>query len=204
MTALIPTMHLYSLKIMIKNFRSTALLILSLQVCIGTTFSQPPRRAAPAQLHENGLATVYIYRFDEDTVVSNLFFWFIKARPVYFGDPPSQGAKPSYRKIAALRNKEYFLMRLPARTYIFKTRSMWGRLEIDLAAGFEYHLWVDQGKDCPTEDPTWGPPSCEDRTASITKVTSDRWLEHKTSLRPIRNKQAKDRSLVLIPPASPS
>jgi hypothetical protein len=148
---------------------------------------------------------VYVYRLDDGVVVTNFFFWFRKTRPVYFSERLGAGLKRKNREIAALRNKQFFMVRLPPGKYILDTRSMWGHLEIDVVAGGEYYLWVEQGNDCPSEDPNMiGSSTCDSRNASIVSVSPERWGKDMSVLEPIRSGDVKDRSLVIIPPGPPS
>ncbi len=188
-----------------RNVRSFTLLTLSLLMCIGSSVGQEHPPAPASQLPEQCLATVYVYRLDEGVVAANLFLWFKKTRPVYFSERLSAGLKRKNRKIAALRNKQYFMLRLPPGKYIFDTRLMWGHAELDVAAGGEYYLRLDQGNDCPSEYPGMiGPPTCEDRSASIEGVSPERWAKDMATLRPIKSGDVKDRGLVIIPSGTPS
>ena len=188
-----------------RNVRPFTLLILSLLICIGSSVGQEHPPAPAPQLPEQSPATVYVYRLDEGVVVANLFLWFRKTRPVYFSERLTGGFKRKNRKIAALRNKQYFMLRLPPGKYIFDTRLMWGHAELDVAAGGEYYLRLDQGNDCGSEEPgRIGPPTCEDRSASIERVSPERWAKDMTMLRPIKRGDVKDRGLVIIPPDMPS
>src|SRR5215208_6668216 len=122
------------------NARPFTLLIPSLLMCIGSSVGQEHLPAPASQLPGQSLATVYVYRLDEGVVVGNLFFWFRKTRPVYFSERLSAGLNRENRKLAALRNKQYFMLRLPPGKYIFDTRLMRGHVELDAAAGGEYYL----------------------------------------------------------------
>jgi hypothetical protein len=174
-------------------------------MCTGSSVGQERPPAPASQLPEQGRATVYVYRLDEGVIVANLFLWFRKTRPVYFSERSGAGLKRKNRKIAALRNKQYFMLRLPPGKYVFDTRSMRGHLEMDVVAGGEYYLRVDQGNDCPSEDPNMiGPPTCEDRNASIESVPPERWGRDMPMLKPISSGGVKDRGLVIIPPGQPS
>ena len=180
------------------------LLILSLLMCIGSGVGQEHPPAPVSKLPEQGFATVYVYRLDEGNVVTNLFLWFKKTRSVSLSEQSSARHKQKSRKIAALRNKQYFMLQLPSGKYIFDTQSMWGNLKIDVVAGGEYYLRVDQGNDCPSEDPTMiGASTCESRNASITSVPPERWVNDSPVLQPIRSGDVKDRKLVIVPPGSP-
>ena len=139
-------------------------------------------------------------------VVSNLFFWFKKTRPVYFGERPGPGPGQKTRKIAALRNKQYFMLRLPPGKYVFDTQSMRGHLEIAVAAGTEHYLRVDQGNDCGDDDDvvhTDVSNPCEDKNASIESVPPERWSRDSRALKPIKSGDVRDRGLVTVPPGAP-
>ncbi len=186
-----------------RNMRSIALIILSWLICAGSGVAQGPPSGATSQTSHQDLTTVYVYRYDEGTVVLGFL---IKTRPVYFNDRSGSGPKPENIKIAGLRNKRYFVLRLPPGKYNFDTRLMWGRLELEVAAGSEYYLRLDQGNDCPSEDPAYAylPPTCEDRTASIHPVSRERWEKDKSVLDPIKSGDVKDRRLVIIPTGPPT
>jgi hypothetical protein len=185
--------------------RRITLLIMSLLICAGSAVAQGSQPAPSRQTQETSLATVYVYRLDEDMVVANFFLWFRKTRPVYFSERSSAGLKRKNREIAALRNKQYFMLRLAPGTYIFDTRLMSGHLELNVAPGRTYYLWVDQGYDCgDDDDSTIGPPSCEDRSASVEIVSPERWAKDGPRLKPIERGDVKDRGLVIIPPGPPS
>ncbi len=176
------------------------LTILFLLMCSGKCLGQEQPLAPASQLPEQGHATVYVYRLDHGLVVSNVFLWFKKTRPVYFSERSDNEPKRKNRKIAALRNKQFFMMRLPAGKYVFDTRMMWGHLELEVVAGGEYYLWVDQGYNCPTEDPSMmGTTNCEGRSASVSSVPPEQWEKDKSVLQPIRSGDVKDRKLVIIP-----
>ncbi len=191
---------------MMRNMRFFTLTILSLLMGIGNCVGQAQPPALASQSPEQGHATVYVYRLDDGLVVSNVFLWFKKTRPVYFSERLGDGVKRKHRKIAALRNKQYFMLRLPAGKYVFDTRMMWGNFELDVVAGGEYYLWVDQGNYCTTEDPMMmmGTTNCETRSASINSVPPERWGKAMSVLEPIRSGDVKDRKLVIIPPGPPS
>jgi hypothetical protein len=180
-----------------RNVTFFALLMLSFLICTGSIVGQERTTAPASQLPQQGLATVYVYRLDEDGVVTNFFFWFRKTRPVYFSERPG-GLKRKNREIAALRNKQYFMMRLRPGKYIFDTRSMWRHLELEVVAGGEYYLWVDQGCDCGYDD-----SSDENRNAAIVSVSPERWRNAISALKPIKSGDVKDRQVVIIPPGPP-
>jgi hypothetical protein len=186
-----------------RNVSPFTLLILCLLMRIWSSVGQGRPPVPAPQLPGQGLATVYVYRLDEGVVVTNLFLWYRKTRPVYFSEQPSAGLKRKNRKIAELRDKQYFMLRLPPGKYIFDTRSMRGHLEMDVVAGGEYYLWVDQGNDCADDEgdiPTAVANPCESRNASIVSVPPERWREAMSKLKPIRSGDVRDRRLVIIPP----
>jgi hypothetical protein len=181
------------------------LLIVSLLICVGNAVAQGSQPAPTRQIPEQRLATVYVYRLDEDMVVANFFLWFRKTRPVYFSEGPSASLRRKNRKIAALRNKQYLMLRLPPGTYVFDTRLMRGHLELHVVADGEYYLWLDQGNDCGDEDNDMiGPSTCEDRGASIKSVLPERWAKDRSMLKPIKSGDVEDRRLVIIPSGTPS
>ncbi len=182
--------------------KRVSLLIVSLLSCAVSAVAQ--RGEPTPQRPEPNLATVYVYRLDEDTIVANFFLWLKKTRPVYFGERAG-GLKRENRRIASLRNKEYFMMRLPPGTYVFDTRLMHGHLELNVVAGSAYYLWVDQGNDCGDNgDTTFGLPTCADRSASVEVVSPARWAADSPRLKPVERGDVKDRRLVIIPPGAPS
>ena len=191
---------------MMRNIRRLTLSIMSLLICTGVGTAQEQPSAPSGQLSEQGLATVYVYRLDEGVVAANLFLWFKKTRPVYFREHLSDGPKQKNKKIAALKNKHYFILRLPPGKYIFDTRLMWGNLKLEVAAGGEYHLRLDQGNDCPSEDPDYWfvQSTCESRSAAIERVSPERWRADMSALKPIKRGEVKDKRLVLIPSGPPS
>lgn len=185
-----------------RSIRPCTLLILSLLICTGSGIAQEHPPAPASQSSEQGLATVYVYRLDEGIVVLGFL---IKTRPVYFSERAHAGSKRKNRKIAGLKNKHYFMLRLPPGKYIFDTRLMWDHLELEVAAGGTYYLRLDKGDDCPSEDPgIIGPPPCVSRSASIERVLPERWGKDMSVLKPIESKDVKERRLVIIPPGPPA
>lgn len=186
-----------------KHIRFFTLTALALVMCVGNCFGQEQTTAPAAQAPQQDYATIYIYRHDYGLVASSVFLFFKKTRAVYFREGPAK-PKQKNRKIAALRNKQYFVMHLPAGKYVFDTRMMWGNLELDVVAGREYYLWVDQGHSCPSEDPMMsGPSMCESRSASISSVPLEQWEKENDELKPIKKGDVKDRKLVIIPSGPP-
>lgn len=189
-----------------RNIQRLTLSIMSLLICtvVGTAQEQPS--APSSQLSEQSLATVYVYRLDEGVVVANLFFWFRKTRPVYFREHLSDEPNQKNKKIAALKNKHYFILRLPPGKYIFDTRLMWGNLKLEVAAGGEYHLRLDQGNDCPDEDSDYTTiqSPCQSKNASIERVSPEQWRKDMSVLKPIKSGEVKDRRLIIIPTGPPS
>jgi hypothetical protein len=184
-----------------QNLRLFTLLILCWLMGSGSIVGQPQAPVSATQSPDPGLATVYVYRLDESAVASNLFFWFKKTRPVYFSERLG-GVKRKNRTIASLRNKQYFMVRLPPGKYIFDTRATYGNLELDVVAGLNYYLWVDQGSDCPDSDSIGF--QCDSRNASVVIATVDRWQMATFQLKPIKSGNVKDRQLVIVPPGPPS
>src|SRR5215831_5430823 len=165
---------------------------LCLLICIASIAGQERTTATASPLPPPELATVYVYRRDEGGVVTSLFLPFKKTRAVYFSERLG-GIKRKNRKIAALRNRQYFMMRLPPGKYIFDTAGMWKHLELDVVENGKYYLWVDQGCDCGYEDSTE-----DDRNAEIVSVSAERWGWAIPSLQPIKNGDVKDRRVVIV------
>ena len=182
------------------NIQRLILLIVSLLICIGVVTAQQQPSAPGSQSSKQGLATVYVYRRDEGVIAANFFLWFKKTRPVYFREYLSDGSKQKNKKIASLKNKHYFILRLSPGRYIFDTQ-MAGNFKLEVAAGAEYHLRLDQGNDCPEEDSGYSPlPSgCQSTNASIVRVSPERWMQEMSVLKPIKSGDVKDRKLVIIP-----
>lgn len=152
-------------------------------------------KSAP-QLSEKEFGTVYVYRKDYDVVV----LWFLtKTLPVYF----TEDAGVKQRKIAGLRKKSYFMLRLPPGDYFFDTTRMRGKLKLEVAAGGEYYLRLDQGQDCPSND-CMGPSDCEDRNPSVEIMSPERGRQEILKVKPIQPKHVRDRKLVIIPPGQPA
>lgn len=177
-----------------KPFWTTVLLMSIATSFAPSSFSQTP--GPPSTEPQLELATIHVYRRDRDLVA----FWFLtKTLPVYFGDHGQ--ALRELPKIAGIRNKQYFVMRVPAGNYYFDTYRMSGKLELDLAAGGEYYLRVDRGRDCAggTACDPYDRDGCEDRNPSIEIVPPAVAIEEMSSLKPIAAKNIKDRKLVSIP-----
>lgn len=180
-----------------RSIKFIVLTTFALSIFIGTAVGQTS--SLDAQEEDQNLATIYVYRRDEGVTAGNFFFWFRKTRPVYFREKLDVAPAQKNRKIASLRNKQYFVMRLPKGKYIFDTR-LSDNLELDVVSGGEYYLWVDQGNDCPEEDGYMiGPPSCASSSAAVVPVSAERWKRDLRVLKPIKRGDVKDRKLVIIP-----
>lgn len=94
----------------------------------------------------------------------------------------------------------YLLLKLAPGSYVFDTRMMHGKLRLDLAAGDVRYLRWDHGEECPTEDPIYGPPTCEGRAAGIYEMAPDIGEREITRMKPIDKGDVKDRRLVIVPP----
>lgn len=168
----------------------------SLCVVAARAQSTIPVNTAPiASPAAEGRATVYIYRVDN----TGLFWPFRSSLPIYFGQVGVGEYKQ--RNIADLREKRYFMMRLEPGTYTFDTRGMPEKLWLELKAGDEYYLRVDEGDGC--ERRPYDPDAkfdCNGVTpASIKRMESEKARAEMREAKPISKDQAKDRSLVIIP-----
>jgi hypothetical protein len=141
-------------------------------------------------------ATVYVYRFDYDWMIPWIFN---KTLPVYFTE--GKGAKQ--RKIAGLRRKRYFMLRLPPGSYFFDTRLMRGKLKLEAVAGGEYYLRVDQGTDCPNNGGC-DSSDCTDRNPSVELMPLERAREEMLKVKPLKPNNVQDHKLVIIPPEKPA
>lgn len=146
------------------------------------------------QVSEKEPATVYVYRFDYDWNVP----LFNRTLPVYFAE--GEGAKQ--RKIAGLRKKRYFMLRLPPGSYLFDTQKMRGKLKLLIEAGGEYYLRVDQGMDCPSSCDVNS--DCSDRFQSIEVMPPERARKEMLKVKPLKPNNVQDRKLVIIPPEKPA
>ncbi len=141
-------------------------------------------------------ATVYAYRLDYDPFL----YSFIFSRRLSVKFAPAAGDPKELPPIASLKNKRYLLLKLAPGSYLFDTRMMHGKLRLDLAAGDVRYLRWDHGEECPTEDPAYGPPTCEGRAAGIYEMASSIGEREITRMKPIGKGDVKDRKLVTIPP----
>jgi hypothetical protein len=166
-----------------------------LLLCAGIGRAQA---TAPSPASNKDLATVYVYRLDDGIVA----FWFLsKTLPVYLGERANTRDEQKKIKIAMLKNKRYFMVRLPPGKYTFDTRLMRGHLDLEIAAGGEYYLRLDRGNDCLDEDSNYTsiPNPCVDANPSVMSVPSERWRAEKLKLKPIKAGDVKERKLVIIP-----
>ncbi len=182
------------------NIRQATFPVVLLLLCAGIGLAQETPPSPAHQVSKKDLATVYVYRYDYDPVA----FWFLtKTLPVYFGEGAS--AVQKLRKIAGLRKKRYFVMRLSPGAYTFDTKGMYGKLKLDVAAGKEYYLRFDQGYDCwdDSEDVT-GHRVCEDRNPAIRIEHPLQGQYELSKVKPIKPNNVQDSKLVIIPPATPA
>lgn len=186
---------------MVRYIRQAILLATLFLLGAGTGRAQATPQSTDPPPSEKDLATVYVYRYDYGIVFPG--FWFLnKTLPVYFGE----GAYPRMRlrKIAGLRKKRFFMMRLPPGAYSFDTRRMSGKLKLEVAAGGEYYLRVDQGQDAPDDTDVLGQRTSEGRTAGLDIMPPEVAREQLRKVEPIKPKNVQDRKLVIIPPAAPA
>lgn len=179
------------------NFRRTILFTaLLLLHAVRISAQEPQPKAAAPEATENNFAAVYVYRIDSGSVV----FWFLtRTMAIKFGTRVN--SEPQRREIAGLKNKRYFILRLPPGKYNFKTEQMYGSLDLEVAANTEYYLRADQGFDCPSEPPNHiGVPSCVSETPSIYVVPPDKGRAEIVKTKPIKLKNVKDKKLVVVPP----
>jgi hypothetical protein len=150
-----------------------------------------PASAAAGQ----SFATIHIFRQDRE-----YFAWgfLLRTLPIYFGE--RVGANGKIPKIAGIRNKEYFVMSVPAGKYLFDTQKMKGKLELEVAAGGEYYLAVDHGYDCPgvSPDPQID-AECDNRNPGIEIVQANEALPEIAKLMPISPKNNKAPKLIVTP-----
>ena len=182
---------------MMRNIRQASFLVTLLLFCAGIGRAQetPPSPAPPAS--DKDLATVYVYRLDDGIVA----LWFLsRTLPVYLGERVNTRSEQK-KKIAMLKNKRYFMVRLPSGKYTFDTRLMRGHVDLEVAAGGEYYLRLDRGNDCIDEDYNYTSVAnpCVDSNPSVMSVPSERWSADKLKLKPIKVGDVKDRKLVIIP-----
>jgi hypothetical protein len=179
-----------------RNTGQAGLLLMLLLLCGGAARAQ---QVSVAGSSDKDLATVYVYRLDEGTVVLGFLS---KTLPVYLGERDKAVGQQKKIKLAGLKNKRYFMLRLPAGRYVFDTRLMWGHLNLEVAAGGEYYLRLDRGNDCPSEDPDYNylPSTCVDRNPFVESVSPAQWSEEMTRLKPVTAGDVKERKLVIIPP----
>jgi hypothetical protein len=143
-----------------------------------------------------GSARIYVYRWDYDSFIYALVF--NRTLSVKFAE--AAGAPKELPTIAGLRKKRYFFMDVAPGKYVFDTRGMTGKLEIEVAAGETRFLRLDQGKECPSEDTTSGlPPSCEDRPASVNLMFTDVARTEMLGVKPIKKGDVSARNLVMVP-----
>jgi len=166
-------------------------------LCVGAGRAQSPTPAGPAPANAaRGRATVYVYRVD----VTGLFWPFRSTLPVYFGRAGAGAYKQ--RNIAGLREKRYFSMSLEPGLYSFDTRGMPDKLWLDVEAGGEYYLRMNEGDGCERR-PYYDPDikyDCDGVTpAAIEQIEPEKARAEMLEARPIRKGQAKDRKLVNIP-----
>ena len=184
-----------------RNIRLAAFLVMLLLLCAAGGHAQDSAPSPATPLPEKNLATVYVYRYDYDIVFPGL--WFLtKTLPVYF----AEGSYPriKLRKIAGLRNKRYFVMRLSPGTYSFDTTGMAGKLKLEMVAGNEYYLRLDRGEDCGDETDIFGNKTCEDRAAAVYLEPPEQARIEMQKVKPIKPNNVQDRKLVIIPSATPS
>ncbi|MBV9960150.1 MAG: hypothetical protein JO360_17120 [Acidobacteria bacterium] len=188
-----------------RNTGRVGLVCLWLLLCACAACAQQGSASAAAVTGDKELATVYVYRLDEGTVVLKFLS---KTLPVYLGEREQDGDVGKKLKLAGLRNSRYFMLRLRPGKYVFDTRLMWGHLNLEVAAGQEYYLRLDRGNDCPSVDPDdkyLAPIStCEDRNPFVESVTPGRWSEAMKLLKPVTAKEVGERQLVIIPPDTSS
>ena len=176
-----------------KHVRQATLLVTFL--LIGAAAGRAQEEAVPgaaSTARGKDLVTVYIYRYDSH---GNLLF--NQALPVSYGEGPPHGVK--LRKIAGLRKKRYFTMRLPPGTYSFDTTGMSGKLKLEVAAGGEYYLRLDEGDYCVGENDTFSDKKCEIKKTAIFVETPEQARGHLSGVKPIEPNDVRDRKLVIIP-----
>ena len=184
---------------MIRKILTVGLLGTLLLLCTPFGCAQEIAASPVPQASQTNLATVYVYRLDEGIPG----FWFLmKSLPVYLGERINTRNNQKKTRIAMLKNKRYFMVRLTPGKYLVDTRWMWGRLELEVAAGSEHYLRLDRGNDCPSEDSniTSIPDPCEASDPFVMSVPKERWRAERIKLKPIKAGDVKDRKLVIIPP----
>ena len=182
-----------------RNIHKTKFLVTLLLLCAGIARAQVTLPSSAPATPDKNLATVYVYRLDEGIPG----FWFLMKRlPVYLGERLNTRDNQKKTKIAMLKNKHYFMVRLTPGKYVVDTKWMWRRLELEVSAGGEYYLRLDRGNDCPDEhfNITSIPDPCEASDPFVTSVAPERWRAEKLQLRPIKAGDVKARKLVIIPP----
>lgn len=185
--------------------RRAVLLVAALLLCVGSVGAQGPAEGPAPDAGEKGHATIFVYRRDVISIWSPL--WFLhKNLPVYVGERTKEGKWLPKVKVASLKNKRYFLLRLPAGSYRFDTRGDSGHFGLDVEAGGEYFLRLDRGSDCPSEDPNyaWSDSNkCEGSNPHFEKMQGSDPDASRTKLKPVKPGDVKDRGRVIIPPAEP-
>ena len=175
-----------------KHVRQATFLVTFLLIGAAAGRAQEAVAGAAPTARGKDLATVYIYRYDSH---GSLFF--NQALPVSYGEGSFPGMK--LRKIAGLRNKRYFTMRLPPGTYSFDTTGRAGKLKLEVAAGGEYYLRLDEGEFCVGESDTFSDKKCEIRNTALHVETAGQARGHLSGVKPIKPKDVRDRKLVIIP-----
>ena len=184
-----------------RNVRPATLLATLLLLCFGIGRAQEAAPGPTPEASDKDLATIYVYRYDHDGTFPG--FWFLtKTLSVYFGE----GSYPRQRlrKIAGLRKRRYFMMRLPPGTYSFDTTDMAGKLKLEAAAGGTYYLRFEQGKNCGDDSPdVFGNPTCVERRPGVHIEAWEQARKELLKVKPINPKNVQDGKLVIVPSAAP-
>lgn len=152
---------------------------------------------ASSVIAQDNKATVYLYRKDYDFFIYS--FVFSRTMSVRFAVADADEAPNELPKIAGLRNKRFMILKLDPGRYWLDTREMNGKLEVELAAGDEKFIRLDQGYSCPTEDNTFGSSSCESRPAGMFVMWSRDARNEMAKMKPISKGDVDDPKLVTIP-----
>jgi len=166
-----------------------ARLVLAVMICVMALVS--------SVIAQGNKATVYLYRKDYDPFIYS--FVFSRTMSVRFAVADSEEAPKELPKIAGLRKNRFMILKLDPGRYWLDTREMNGKLEVELAAGDEKFIRLDQGYSCPSDDNTFGISSCESRPAGMFVMWSRDARKEMAKMKPISKGDVDDLKLVTIP-----